>query len=655
MTTPRGIQRLAFAVAAILAAFVVALASLSWLIDREAVRDAVREQVRAATGLDLQVKGETTLSMFPTSSVVFTDVGVTGADTPATGGAPALRVDELVARLKLLPLFLGRYEVADLALERPQITITRDASGGSNWASLMSTLSQTTSSGSPNALSFSEILIHDGVLIYRDDSRSTLETLTELDMSLAWPAISRSFTATGQATWRSQRLDTSISLADFAATLSGKRSGLKVRIAGAPLKLAFDGTMANGNSLALDGTLMADTASLRQALQWSGQDVDGNSGLGRFSLKGTASIAGSTVAITNANIELDGNTAEGVLSYSNEGHQAIQTTLDAGAIDFTPYVASLRLLEEGTREWERQPFDLRWLNGVDLDMRLSASSITAGSTHLGRTALAANIRDGAMTMSIGEGQMYGGIVKGSFGIAHADDGATVRGQFQFTDVDLETCAGELFGFRKLAGRGNLDLMLDASGSNAYTLAQSLNGTATLTGRDGALLGFNVEQLLRRLERRPLSGAGEFRSGKTPYDKLNIAIRLQNGIATTDDVSIDGPSVRLVLAGATSIPAREFDLKGTASLLPSPGAAPSFELPFVLQGPWDDPLLFPDSDSLIRRSPAAAPLLNAVRSAVERLSGASKAANPSATKPADAPSDETQDPADTSPAQPGADH
>jgi AsmA protein len=33
---------------------------------------------------------------------------------------------------------------------------------------------------------------------------------------------------------------------------------------------------------------------------------------------------------------------------------------------------------------------------------------------------------------------------------------------------------------------------------------------------------------------------------------------------------------------------------------------------VVQGPWDDPLVFPDPESLIRRSKASAPLLDAVR-------------------------------------------
>jgi AsmA protein len=67
---------------------------------------------------------------------------------------------------------------------------------------------------------------------------------------------------------------------------------------------------------------------------------------------------------------------------------------------------------------------------------------------------------------------------------------------------------------------------------------------------------------------------------------------------------------------------------------------------VVQGPWDDPLIFPDPESLIRRSPASAPLLDAVkdrktrdavRSAIERFtSGGQKPAIPdSAAAPAPA--------------------
>jgi len=44
-------------------------------------------------------------------------------------------------------------------------------------------------------------------------------------------------------------------------------------------------------------------------------------------------------------------------------------------------------------------------------MRLSAAQVTVGGTKLGRTAFGANLRGGALALSIGEAQMYGGIAK----------------------------------------------------------------------------------------------------------------------------------------------------------------------------------------------------------------------------------------------------
>lgn len=70
---------------------------------------------------------------------------------------------------------------------------------------------------------------------------------------------------------------------------------------------------------------------------------------------------------------------------------------------------------------------------------------------------------------------------------------------------------------------------------------------------------------------------------------------------------------------------------------------------MVQGPWDDPLIFPDPDALLRRSPATAPLLNAVkdpkardavRSVIERLTGgkAPNSALPANLPPDNAPAD-----------------
>ncbi|HEV7815008.1 MAG TPA: AsmA family protein, partial [Janthinobacterium sp.] len=437
LTIAQGMKRLGMPIAALLGVAVIVLLAMSWLLNRDALRQAVENQIRAVTGLDLVVNGRVDISVFPGSYVSFHDVRLKG------GGEidPALSVDVLTANLRLLPLLTQHFEIADMIMLRPHIRVVRDASGESNWTPFIESIAKTMKPDADHPLSFSEIRIQDGVLNYQDPHNS--ENLDDIDLSLAWPSISRSFAATGQFDWRGERVDGSISISDFIAALSGDRSGLKARMVSAPIKVAFDGTVANRASMMLEGTLTADSLSLRNALRWAGQAPPGNGGFGRFALRARASLVGASVALTNVNVELDGNAAEGVMTYSNNGRQTLQATLAAGSLDFTPYVSTVRLLASGARDWNRQLFDLNAMSSTDLDMRLSAAKVTVGSSVLGRTALGANLRGGTLALSVGEAQVYGGIARGSFNIGHSDAVADVKAQFQFNDVDLQACAADL--------------------------------------------------------------------------------------------------------------------------------------------------------------------------------------------------------------------
>ncbi len=630
MTAITGFKRLGFALFSLVVIVFGALAVVSVLVPAERVRDAVKAEIRGVTGLDPVLRGETSISLFPSGSARFSDVAL-GDGSPET--AP-LVADELVARLRFFPLLAGRIEVADVTLVNPRITIKVDADGRSNWAPLVEALTGYFGAGQIERLmSFSEIRLVGGSITIQTENGAT-ERLTDMEMSLAWPAISKSFAAIGRMTWHGEPLDASVAFADFAAALQGNKSGLKIRVSGVPAKVAFDGAMSLKPRLKIDGSLSADSTSLRRLLTWTGQKPMPGGGFGRFALKAQTSVVGGTIALTGVNVELDGNAAEGVLTFATDGRQTWQGTLAAESIDLTPYVSTARLLTSNDREWSRLPIDVEGLSGFDLDLRLSAANITIGSAKLGRTATAANMRGGKLVVTIGESIAFGGVIKGSIGLAKSEQGAELKTLLNFTGVDLETCIGELFGIRRLEGKGDLALALEGAGPNVLSLTRTLNGSMTLDGRQGALTGLNVEQLLRRLERRPLSGGNEFRTGRTPFSKLSVAIKVAQGVATVEDVSLEGAAVRLAVAGSASIPARDLDLKGTASLIDA--GQGGFDLPFVVQGPWDDPIMLPDPQILIRRSGAAAPLLDrlrdqrardAVRSAIEKLSGGKLAAPP----------------------------
>ena len=621
MTPATGFKRLGMASLAVVAVGVGALVAANYLISADGVRREVMSEIRAVTGLNPTLRGEATVSLFPAGRVTFADVVL------GDGAKPALTAERLTAHLRFFPLLLGRVEIADVSLESPTIAVDLEENGGSNWSTLLDALARSQHAGPQRLSAFSEMRITNGTIVVRDARRGLSETLKDVRLSLAWPSISKSFGATGRFIWHNELVDANVTLADFASALAGNRSGLKLRLAGAPIKCAFEGSLSVKPTLKIEGTLAADAESLRAALVWFGQKPLPGGGFGHFAIKAQTNVAGGTIGLSNVNVELDGNTAEGVLTFVTDGRQTLQGTLATDTLDLTPYVSTVKLLAASEREWSNTRLALDWLNGMDLDLRLSAAKVILSNAKIGRTAIGANLRAGNLVVTIGEAQAYGGVIRGSVILAHQNAGVDLKSQLQFSDVDLESSLGQLFGLHRLEGKGTMSLVVEGGGDSVLALTRTLNGNASLIGQNGALVGIDIEQLLRRLERRPLSASGEFRNGRTPFDTLSIALKIVNGTATIQDMKFTGAAVKVAMAGSASIPMRQFDLTGTAALVASarPGTQP-FDIPFIVQGSWDDPIMLPDAEALIRRSGAAAPLLNAarernaLRSVIDRLTG-----------------------------------
>ena len=608
MTAATGLKRLAIAVGAVIAAVFLSLVALSFLIPAATVRDAVAKEIHAVTGLDPVLRGGMSVSLFPSGTVTFHNV-VLGEDHR---GDPGLVADELTARLRYFPLLAGRIEIAGVTLVRPTITVSFLPGGRTNWSGLIEALARALRPDPERTASFSEIGIQDGTVVVHQagGGKDTPERLDGVQFQLAWPSISRSFGANGRFVWHDEPIEASFTLSDFLAALSGEHSGIKVRLTGAPMKAAFDGAMSAQPTLKIDGTLSIETPSLRDALRWTDARRLPFGGFGHFALRGHSSMSGGAVSLSNVNVELDGNMAEGVITLSTD-RRTVQGTLAADTLDVTPYLSGVHFLAANERNWDQLPITLNGLSDSDLDLRISARSIKVGSAQLGRTAVAANLRGGKFDVTIGESEAFGGTAKGSIGLASADSGVAVTTRVAFVDVDLEACLGQVFGLRRLEGRGNVALNIEGSGPSVLAVTNTLSGTASLNAHSGALAGINVEQLLRRLERRPLSGNGDFRSGRTPFDQLVLTLKIEQGQVSVDDMHMTGPAVRLSVGGQVSVPTRDLDLKGVATLA-STETANEFDLPFVVQGPWDDPIMLPDAQSLIRRSGAAAPLLESVK-------------------------------------------
>jgi len=645
VTPAAGLKRLGFALLAVVAAGGALLAAGSVLLSADTVRQQALSEIRSVTGLDPILRGPAEVSLFPNGSVSFADVMLGDEKNPA------LTAERLTARLRFFPLLIGRVEIADVSLERPHIAIDLGPNGQSNWAGLIGALAKSQKPGAARPAAFSEMRIDNGTITLLYRVYGATETLDNVNFSLAWPSISKTFGATGRFVWHDQPVDASMTLADFPAALTGNRTGLKLRLGGQPGKVAFEGAISVRPTLKIEGTLAADSPSLRDAFAWAGQKPLPGGGFGRFAIKAQTNVVGGTIGLSGVNVELDGNTAEGVLTFVVDGRKTLQGTLAADKLDLTPYVSTLRLLAGNQHGWDSGRISLDGLTDSDFDLRLSAGKVIVSNAEFGRTAIGANLRGGQLVVTVGEAQAYGGVIKGSLSLAERTDGVDVKSQLNFADVDLESCLGQLFGLRRLEGKGNISVAVEGKGDSVLGVTHTLNGSATLTGQNGSISGLDVAQLLRRLERRPLSGGGEFRTGRTPFNTISMNLKIVNGTAGVQDMTIAGAGVHLALAGTASIPERDLDLKGTAALVTASraGATP-YSLPFIVQGSWDDPIMLPDPEALLRRSGAAAPLLDAVReqrardrvrAAIERLTGAPRADATPAADEAPAAADKAQ--------------
>jgi AsmA protein len=221
------------------------------------------------------------------------------------------------------------------------------------------------------------------------------------------------------------------------------------------------------------------------------------------------------------------------------------------------------------------------------------------------------MRAGRLVVTVGEAQAFDGVITGAIAVARSEAGADFSSHMQFSGVNLHNCLDQLFSIDQLSGSGSLAFSVASSGRSVKELASNVNGTVNVAATDGGLSGLNVEQVMRRLQRSPLAGGGDLRTGRTPFERLNIGLRIVHGLATIDDVALEGPNVRLAVTGTTSIPEREFNLAGTANLISdAPDAAPLFALPFTVKGQWTSPSIAPDTRAMMEKSPLVKSLLDA---------------------------------------------
>lgn len=590
-----------FAAAALLAAAVL----LPLLVPAAELRRAAIAAVAGTTERGVTVSGDPVLRLLPSPRVELHKV------TFALPHGQSLDADAVVSRISLWPLLFGRIVVSEVTLRSPSLVLT-----GERRAPQLGIVPFLAAADGP------ELRVVDGTIAWRSESGLTRELVSGIMGSFDRVTGGRGMTVSAVFDWREAAVEAHLTVDDVKAFLAGTPTPTRAALISSTANLRFRGQASFAARTAADGTLTADADSLRAWLDWVGLPAPTGRGLGAFAFNSHLVLDGDQLSFTDTVLDLDGNRGEGGLLVKLDGERpVVQGTFAAERLSLNPY-GRMRLTSDDGREWSRAPFDLSALDNFDLDLRLSAGQVTAENTTFTTVAASAVLSNGRLVLALGQTSGWNGMLRGTATLSPrwsgrgADGtGLSVRIEAECTDIALEHALDDMAGIDTFEGTGTLQFDLHGEGRSAQEVAQNLSGTLALTSAGGDIVGFDVAHVLRRIERRPLSGGADPRGGRTPFTALEVTASLRHGLATLGTMAIDGKQVHLDMAGTIDIGQRTLDMSGEAALKTAPrdGEPQDIALPFVVEGNWMAPRIVADPVSLIERSGAAQPLLEAVKS------------------------------------------
>lgn len=656
----------------------------------ELVRTQLIRQVKANTGRDLQISGESRVVFYPNIGVSFGNVVLSGP--PGMAGGPTLDAERIDVSVALVPLFSQNVSVQHIAIVRPVIELHVDKAGRQSWqfadhtlksarlahlggglGTLTDALPVRGQAGIPVALPLAtdtslldklelkSVALTDASVRYHDERTGAKERVDDLDLRLTGGRIADPISANGKLVWQGEPLKFNVHLDTISKVLAGRAANARVTVSGQPVSAGFDGTVKLDNELKLKGQTRLSGNSFAKTASWLGMRLPNAAPLGGFQVSGRVVGSPQSVALNGAVLQLGSTKASGVilvafrpkrpylsadlkmsevdidrLSAGFAGAEAVprsqvsigrtqpsgspakmpapqsiddllrrsqQPGEPRGAGRFAPQVRGYT----NRNEWSAEPIDAAALGLLDAKARLRIDGLKVSGLSIGRTVLRLALTDSNARVDIDDIQLYGGSGKGvlTAGPDTRAGGIGIGANIRVDKVSARPLLKDAAGFDRLDGAGELVAVLSGSGASQRALAHSLNGTARFAFQDGAIVGWNIAKIMRGAQRGQFSNLDATPAEQTDFSELAASFKIAGGVATTSDLRMISPLLRLAGDGTVGIGARNLSLALRPRLVASfrgqgAGAGGSgLEIPIRLQGPWHDPQIALDFNSLAK--------------------------------------------------------
>jgi len=584
-------SRRIFFLIALISLAVLGTAASPWTLPGGGLSAELKEHVKTRYGLDLTVRGRSTFAVLPIPRVKFENVTLQFPD-----GALKAEGGTLRGELRLLPLLFGRIELSDFDLTETRIIGSLQKLQAVNWAEIFKERSTETHAR--------RLVVTKSSVRWTDLKEANLDRLNAV---IRWADASEPLAATGSAIWRDEpvSLDQISIFPDLLA--SNKISPFSITLTSPSGRLAAEGEAQLGDTPRLTGESTIEASSVRNFTRWSGVDLPFGSLLEAFSISGDFSMDRRRLSWPAVSIAMGSDKLEGTLGVRFDTERPVITgTLAADTLNLADLFAPFSQTRTDSGSWSEETIDLTRATGTDLDLRLSAASASLGRLSLDDMAASVLVQPGRIEASIGRAAFYDGTLKGRLSLAAQNGQVDFKSQGTFSRVKISPFLAALGEPRWITGRAQGQFSFDGNGRNPADVIRQAQGRSSIELTEGELVGINLQDALRRVDKRPLLASLNWKGGRTPFERAEAQIMVQNGVGEVVEGKLSGPAVQARLHGQVLLVDRT--LQVTAGI--SPADAPAGQSPalaFDVTGDWDNVAVTPQVRSLIERSGAAKPL------------------------------------------------
>lgn len=266
----------------------------------------------------------------------------------------------------------------------------------------------------------------------------------------------------------------------------------------------------------------------------------------------------------------------------------IRYDIEIDKLDLDPYLPAKTAKDAPQKSAvPEQPFDLTALKALDVNGSLRIGALKAANVKLTRLRVDLKAKDGVAIVEPLSAALYRGAINGKLRVdAHASSFAITQ---QLSGVEIAPLMKDAADLELAEGKGNISVAVTSQGNTVGALKKALNGLASVELEDGAIRGINLGKLVQGVQNLSKDSKAETlgvdKGEKTPFTEFKASLKIKDGIAHNDDLSVRSTVLRLSGSGDVDIGRDKMDYQAKV-ILAKTDQGRTGTLPVRVYGPFD---------------------------------------------------------------------